>query len=268
MKMTKRNHHNPNDSERDSIQTERQSVLDMLESKNQAALRKTILHRIIVVSKLRNFENKTKLGEYYDKMFRNQTQPQAGGAQANANSKAQNPFFEKVTGILIIYPTLAVQIIESSLETIKSFLTDIEIMHNDTESGMIAESRIISMSHEIHVRLYPVYTFKMMNLSLEHDSSEPTESTETLVTDMVTKLLRMGKFLNDQYKIQLKKETIDNLHENHPEFLPNQNIANFLVRCDQLQTPKEYLSYYTRAFNISLESDSTWPAPNKLFPYQ
>ena len=40
-----------------------------------------------------------------------------------------------------------------------------------------------------------------MNLSLEHDSSEPTDGTETLVTDIVTKLLRLGKFLNDQYKV-------------------------------------------------------------------
>jgi len=74
-------------------------------------------------------------------------------------------------------------------------------MHNDPE-GMIAESRLISIAHEIHVRLYPVYTFKMMNLSLEHDSSEPTDGTETLVTDIVTRLLRLGKFLNDQYKVK------------------------------------------------------------------
>ena len=74
-------------------------------------------------------------------------------------------------------------------------------MHNDAD-GMIAESRIISLAHEIHVRLYPVYTFKMMNLSLEHDSSEPTDGTETLVTDMITRLLRLGKFLNDQYKVR------------------------------------------------------------------
>ena len=74
-------------------------------------------------------------------------------------------------------------------------------MHDDPE-GMIAESRLISIAHEIHVRLYPVYTFKMMNLSLEHDSSEPTDGTETLVTDIVTRLLRLGKFLNDQYKVK------------------------------------------------------------------
>ena len=84
----------------------------------------------------------------------------------------------------------------------KTIFKDLETMHSDAE-GMVAESRIISLAHEIHVRLYPVYTFKMMNLSLEHDSSEPTDGTETLVTDMITKLLRLGKFLSDQYKVWL-----------------------------------------------------------------
>jgi hypothetical protein len=46
--------------------------------------------------------------EYYDKMFKNQqNQPN----QPN-NQKLQNPFFERVTGMIIIYPTLAVHIIE------------------------------------------------------------------------------------------------------------------------------------------------------------
>ena len=90
--------------------------------------------------------------------------------------------------------------LKSSVETIKSILKDIESMHDEPE-GMIAESKLLSLSHEIHIRLYPVYTFKMMNLSLEHDSSEPTDGTETLVVDIITKLLRLGKFLNDQYKV-------------------------------------------------------------------
>ena len=31
------------------------------------------------------------------------------------------------------------------------------------------------------------------------------------------------KYLNDQSKGQLKKELIENLHEQHPEFFPNQS---------------------------------------------
>lgn len=115
------------------------------------------------------------------------------------------------------------------METIKDILRDVKKMNNDPE-GMITEARILNIAHEIHIRLFPVYTFKLMNLSLEHDSSEPSESVESLVNDIVVRLLRMGKFLNDQSKNQLKKEMIDNLHENHPEFFPNQsnNFDNYL----------------------------------------
>jgi len=34
------------------------------------------------------------------------------------------------------------------------------------------------------------------------------------------------------------------------------DIVNYLIRCEDLQTPKEYLGYYTRPFNITLESGS------------
>jgi hypothetical protein len=100
-------------------------------------------------------------------------------------------------------------------------------MHENSES-MISETKILNLAHEIHIRLYPVYTFKMMNLSLEHDSSEPSETTETLVNDILTRLLRMGKFLFDQAKTQLKKEVIDSLHEQHPELFPNQSKYFFV----------------------------------------
>lgn len=242
-------------------QHERLSLYDILEAKNQSANRKTILHRIVMVSKLRNnFSNKAKIGEYYDKMFRNQQ-------QQITTQKNPNPFQEKVTGISIIYPTLMVQIIETSLETLKDILKDLETMHNN-EDSMIAETRILNIAHEIHIRLFPVYTFKMMNLSLEHESSEPTETTEALVGDILVRLLRMGKFLYDQAKTQLKKEVIDNLHEQHPELFPNQNHVNFLLKCQDLWSPKEYLSYYEKPFNIIFESELSWPAPYQLFPYQ
>ncbi len=63
-----------------------------------------------------------------------------------------------------------------------------------------------------------------MNLSLEYDSSEPSETSDVLVNEMLVRLLRLGKFLNDNTKTQFKKESIDTIHEQHPEFLPNQSM--------------------------------------------
>lgn len=247
--------------EEEILQNERKSVLSLLDVKNTASNRKTILHRLIIVGKLSSkFDDKSKFGEYYDKMFKNQQ-------KAELNQKHPNPFHEKVTGILIIYPTLFFHVIESSLETIKEILKDVEQMKDD-ENGMVNDSKILSVAHEIHVRLFPVYTFKMMNLNLEHDSNEPSETIEQLVQEIVTRLLRLGKFLTDNSKNQFKKDIVDNLHDQHPEFLPNQNSANYLLKCNDLQTPFEYLENYRKPFKITFESELTWPAPVKLFPYQ
>ena len=62
-----------------------------------------------------------------------------------------------------------------------------------------------------------------MNFSLEYDSSEPSETVDVLVNETLTRLLRFGKFLNDNAMTQFKKESIDTIHEQHPEFLPNQS---------------------------------------------
>ncbi|CAF0760054.1 unnamed protein product [Brachionus calyciflorus] len=249
-----------NDFDRD-LHKDLPSLLNMLESKNNTAARKTILHRVILVGKLRkNFDDKKQIGEYYEKMFRIQQQQQN-------NLKNPNPFQEKVTGIIIIYPTLFIHVIESSLDSIKEILKDVNRMSLGSDE-MISEARILNIAHEIHIRMFPVYTYKLMNLSLEHDSTEPSESVESLVNDIIVRLLRMGKYLNDQSKGQFKKEMVESLHENHPEFFPNQNHANYLIRNQDLWDPKEYLDCYEKPFNLVLDSDLTWPAPNKLFPYQ
>ncbi len=99
-------------------------------------------------------------------------------------------------------------------------------MHADAE-GMISDSKILNVTHEISVRLFPVYTFKMVNLVMEHDSTEPSETLDALVQEQIVRVLRMGKFLNDNSKNQFKKELIDNMHDQHPEFLPNQS-ENYL----------------------------------------
>jgi hypothetical protein len=79
------------------------------------------------------------------------------------------------------------------------------------------------------MRVFPLYVYKMMNLSLESDSSEPTDSVDTLAGEIVTRLLRLGSFLNEASKIQFKKEIVDNIHEQHPEYLPNQSISLFSI---------------------------------------
>ena len=67
--------------------------------------------------------------------------------------------------------------------------------------GMLQDAKILNFTHEIHMRLFPPFVVKNMNLSLEHDSSEPSDTPETLVNDIVTRLLRLGKYLLENIRV-------------------------------------------------------------------
>lgn len=205
-----------NDLDHEFTRNERHSLLDMLDNKNQMAsrvsltltgwkyflwfhfshsLKKTILHRITIVGKLRNnADYKTRLGgnnwvnvfikfalfeslliknqDYYERKFR-VLQQQQQQTQKEPNSKGPDPFQEKVSGVLIIYPTLMIHVIEvkfkdtmlkgsdnwhlkilftkkfkSSVETIKDILIDLNRICQDPD-GMIIEAKILNFAHEI-----------------------------------------------------------------------------------------------------------------------
>ena len=123
-----------------------------------------------------------------------------GVIQPQSSLKTQNPFIERVSGIIITYPSLYIMVVESSCETIKLILSDIN-KHQEDPDGMIQDAKILNFTHEIHLRLFPPFIVKNMNLSLEHDSSEPSDTPETLVNDMVTRLLRLGKFLLENIRV-------------------------------------------------------------------
>lgn len=133
------------------------------------------------------------------------------------------------------------------MDVIKVVLSDMNDMINNPD-GLISEAKVLNIARDIsflfelnfiliymiiiyyilnysyvNIRLFPFYTYKIMNLVLEYDSSEPSETTETLVNETLVRLLRFGKFLNDNTKTQYKKESIDSIHEQHPDFLPNQS---------------------------------------------
>lgn len=45
--------------------------------------------------------------------------------------------------------------------------------------------------------------FKILNLNIEYDGSEPQETVDVLVSDIVVRLLRMGKFFYEQSRVVL-----------------------------------------------------------------
>lgn len=78
-----------------------------------------------------------------------------------------------------------------------------------------------------------MYCFKVLNLSIESNASDPSETVESLVGDIVVRFLRMGKFLTDQSKVTgffLFKQATDILAL---VYLPYSNLDSDETRNEQ-----------------------------------
>ena len=75
--------------------------------------------------------------DYYDKMFKNLP-----------SDPRSSPYQEKVTGLIINYPTLMLHLVETSMDVIKILLRDINEMCKSS-NGMISDAKILNIAHNI-----------------------------------------------------------------------------------------------------------------------
>ncbi|KAF7239280.1 hypothetical protein EG68_11029 [Paragonimus skrjabini miyazakii] len=146
----------------------------------------------------------------------------------------------------------------------------------------LIHNRILSlrdnMTHRIY-RTYEVLAFDMEPVSLtQYDNSEPDDKR---LLDTLTQLLRLSLFLSKEpmknqeeyvpeiFKMKLT-EILRRLREEHPELVPQQvTVGYFSEVCtyDAIIPIQEYLNFYDLPFEISLQSEITWPLPKKSFFY-
>ncbi|KAK2167623.1 hypothetical protein LSH36_26g15096 [Paralvinella palmiformis] len=110
--------------------------------------------------------------------------------------------------------------------------------------------------------------FDLLLMAHNLDEYEPSEESFRLVIDMLIQLLKLGAYLNKQPKVALKN-VMENLLDKVPELLPQQDVINFLIEKDAeaTVTPQEHLNRYQKPFDVTLDSELTWPMPVRLFPY-
>lgn len=242
------------DDEDSLLEAQRTSLLDIVEERNRALNKTSLLHRVVIISKL-NHENCQEIGQYYERLFRelpNQMQ------------------VENVSGLLLLYPQHSVHVIELSQEV---FLEVCRLLRRDADTGEghTASSKLLSITHDITHRLYEQWNFRLLDIQVpDMDDYDPGESGEKLVTDMLTQLLKLGMYLQRQPKVALKN-IMDSLHDKVPELLPQQIVIGYLLEneeeCGCIVTPSQHLDKYERPYDVTLSSELVWPMPVRLFPY-
>ncbi|XP_029456177.1 testis-expressed protein 47-like [Rhinatrema bivittatum] len=212
---------------------------------------KSLLHRLIFLAKISpNLEDKRNLSEHWEHLFVSLQRYYQG---------------EGVTGLLLLYPSYAVHILESSSDVLYSVLRDLKKMKKQKDRALVLEPRILVMSHNIPNRLFQQWSCKLLDIPNKKVPFHE-ESTERIINECITKLLKLGMHMLLQPTVDISIS--DSISEKVPELIIPQTAICHLMECDELLTPELFLQAYDSPLNIIMDSDLVWPPPDPIKPVE
>ncbi|XP_042305963.1 testis-expressed protein 47-like isoform X5 [Sceloporus undulatus] len=234
----------------DFIFHERISVYQLQLAGQREAGKKSLLHRLVFLAKISpDLADKRDLAEYWEQLFVNLQRSSYQG--------------EGITGLLLLYPTCIVHILESSSDVLYSILRDLRDME-EQQRALVLDAKILIMSHKIPSRLFQQWHYKVLRVSerhLDYDTSQE-DSAETLTHECLTVLLKLGKHLLQHPKSP--KNLPDTILEKVPELIVHQNTICYLLACHELLSPAQYLQLFDFPVNLQMDSENMWPMSERL----
>ncbi|XP_028395606.1 testis-expressed protein 47-like [Dendronephthya gigantea] len=239
------------DSSVNPYEATRLSLFDINMEKARAMNKKHLIHRVIFVAKIRPaVSERREIGGHYERLFK------------HLHSQIQGETF---TGLLLIYPSHIVHIVETSTNILQEVIKSLENTENNKD-GLVHQIKILVYSHDIPTRLFTQWSFRVLSIpTTRMESYDASQPCETVVSEAIVLMLKLGQYLAKIPKVNLKA-AMDQLHEKVPDLLLPQDMIDFFCECNDLCSPKQYLDHYGKPFEIVLDGELVWPIPSYLLP--
>lgn len=230
-------------------QVPRTNYLHFQEEKQRLQMKKFLLHRMFLVAKITPNTEKKAIAEYYEQVFQSILKRHLG---------------EAVTGLLLIYPTSMVHILESSNDTLYQILLDY-LNHKKNETDFfIQEMKIIVVSHNIPTRLFMQWHASVIKGSVMYlDDVTQSQSLEEVTTEFLTQIHKLALHLFKTVKVGTKGPG-DNLHQLIPELLLPEQTVKYFCRSEELMDPETFINMYNKPIHVTLDSEVVWPTPSRF----
>ncbi|XP_044036040.1 testis-expressed protein 47 isoform X2 [Siniperca chuatsi] len=199
---------------------------------------KIVLQRLIVIARLpHHLADRTQLGAHYEKLnFR----------------LSKQYIWDHITGLLLIYPSCLLHIVESSREVLVSVLKDLKDMQQQPDCTLLEAPKVVFMAHNPQNRLFQQWSYKVLDADQGDIGAkrleEEEESTETLVCTVLSALQKMSEHL-----VISKKALPGSVLDETPELIVSQEVLDKLLAREELQTPQQHLQMYNSPLNISMD---------------
>ncbi|KAM6471634.1 testis-expressed protein 47-like isoform 9-T9 [Liasis olivaceus] len=194
-----------------------------------------------------------------------------GAQQAMASSQAESGFFyesddftfEERSSVYKLQLERLRKDGKSSSDVLYSVLRDLRDMEQQ-KRVLVLDVKILVMSHNLPARLFQQWNYKVLNLperylNYETPHEEPVEAT---ICECLTALLRLGKYLLNYPKSP--KNLPDHFLEEVPEFIVSQDTIGFLLECQELLSPAQFLHLFEFPLDIQMDSESMFSLSDRL----
>ncbi|KAL2078319.1 hypothetical protein ACEWY4_026004 [Coilia grayii] len=240
-------------------------ILEQRQLRNPDEELKFLLQRLVVIACLPQcLDDRQSVGAYHEKL----------------NQRLQRLYpGENITGLLLVYPTCVLHVIECSSEVLAAVLQDLSKMEEDPKSSVLEWPRVLLVSHDVPSRLFQRWEWRELNLNLPpattttitttrftFTSTDSTvlgedhvpETTEMLVSQVLKLLLRLGNHLLTGTQTQTSTVSPENTVAELPEnLLVPQTILSQLLQSTELLTPQQYLQAYHTPIHLLIDSGET-----------
>ncbi|XP_028989082.1 testis-expressed protein 47 isoform X2 [Betta splendens] len=208
---------------------------------------KIVLQQLIVIARLPYGADGTELGAHYEKL----------------NFQLSKQYiWDNITGLLLLYPTCLLHIIESSRDILVSVLKDLRDLQQQTDNALLKAPKVVFMAHDSQSRLFHQWSYKMLEAAqMQHRPKrlqEEEESTATMVCTVLSALQSLSKHPDIS-----RKALPGSVLDKNPELSVPQEILEALLNRDELQNPQQYLQLYNSPLNVSMDfgcatTDESW----------
>ncbi|XP_006891551.1 PREDICTED: uncharacterized protein C7orf62 homolog [Elephantulus edwardii] len=230
-------------------QVPRSNYLHLQEEKQRLHLKKFLIHRMFLVAKIPAHTEKKDISDYYEQVFQSILKHHLG---------------ENVTGLLLIYPTSILHILESSNGTLFQILLDY-IAHDQSEDEFLMQGmKIIVVSHNIPARLFLQWYVSVIKVPVMYlDDVTQSLSLDEVISEFLTQTHKLGLHFLKTVKVGTKGPG-DNLHQLVPELLLSEQIIKYLCKTEEFLDPAAFIEKYNNPLHITLDSEVVWPAPTRF----
>ncbi|KAJ7987552.1 hypothetical protein DPEC_G00327670 [Dallia pectoralis] len=225
---------------------DRVSLFTKLEKSQRTGGKKFLLHRLVVVASLpQQLKDRRDIGAHYEELNQRMQRKYQGDA---------------ISGLLLLYPTCMLHIMESSNEVLACVLRDLRDMQESPHGDLIKVSRVLVMSHDLPSRLFQQWSYELLNVEARVGAAssgntpggDDEEDTETLVRTVLSVVLKLGSHLLTLTN-KGSKTPLGSLLDEMPEMIVPQDLLVKLLSRDLL-SPQQYLQAYHTPLNIIMDS--------------